>query len=252
MKGLSFAACFFAASIAQSQPAFDVASVKPTTERIFSGLQTNPNRLAVRGGTLAYLIQQAYGLLPLQIQKGPDWLSSARFDIEAKADGSYSRDELLQRLQSLLADRFKLSVHRETKELPVTLLTVGKNGTKFQPSGGHAAGEDREPIREQVTRDGISRLVITGRGVTLPSLANQLSNRLNQIMVDKTSLSGEFDFTAEVILDPQELRAPGVSERDAVTIIYTSFLQKLGLKLESQKAPVEVLVIDHAEKPDAN
>jgi len=235
---------------AQPQPSFDVASIKPITGRVVTELRINPGRLEARGATLAYLIEQAYGLPPLRISGGPAWLTSDRFNVDATAEGSHSRDELLKRLQTLLADRFKLRFHRETKELPAGVLTVGKNGTKLQPIGKREGSDPS--ISQKVIREGVRRIELTGHQVSLPFLANHLSRRLNLIVVDRTGLSGEFDFNVEVTPDPVEAGDPNVPEREVVARIFMDFIQKIGLKLESQKAPVEVVVVDQAEKPGEN
>lgn len=251
-----FAAPLMAASqVTGSQPAFDVASIKPTAERSPSGLRTDPGRLDARNLTVNDLIQQAYGVSALQLSGGPAWLSSLRFNVEARSQGSQSRDELLRMLQSLLADRFSLSLHREMRELTADVLVVAKSGPKLQPASDGQSMDARDPIiqlRSSPSSERAVRLEVTGRRVTLLYLANYLSSRMNRIVVDKTGLSGEFDFDAELAVDQTEAANPSVPERDIVTHLFADLAPKIGLKLESRKALVEILVIDRLEMPTAN
>jgi len=254
MKSFRFGGVLLAMALgplgAETPPSFDAASIKPITGRVVTEMRINPGRLVARGATLTYLIEQAYGLPPLRISGGPAWVASERFDIEATAEGSHSKDELLHRLQTLLADRFKLKFHRETKELPAAVLTVGKNGTKLQAS---VKQEGSDPsISQRIIREGVRRLEFTGQRVSLPFLANHLSRRLNLIVVDRSGLAGEFDFNVEITPDPVEAGDRNIPEREVVARIFMDFIQKIGLKLESQKVPVEITVLDQAEKPGEN
>jgi len=244
-------------SLARAQRAFEVASIKPVAPPIGigrSGFSTNPGRLEARALSLKELIQQAYGVAALQVSGGPDWIATTRFDIEGKSEGVHSRKELLEMLQTLLADRFKLSFHRETKELPAAVLTVGKDAPKLERTAELQRTESGDPaiaLRPQVA-SGITRLAFAGHRISLSYLANYISPRLDRVVVDRTGLSGEFDFNAEVVIDRNEAADPNVPEREIAARLYTDLVKALGLKLESQKAPVEVLVIDHAERPAEN
>ena len=235
--------------VAESRPTFDVASVKQSTSRFFAGVKTDPGRLTAAGASLNALIQQAYGLPDLRITGIP--IRFGEFDIEGRAEGSHTRSELLQMLQTLLADRFKLTLHRELKELPVGALVVGKSGPKLQP----VAANESDPnisLRPERYTETVGLVSITGRNVTLPFVANYLSDRFRRIVVDKTGLSGAFDFSVELAMDRNEVRDPSVSERDIVAQLHTDLVQKIGLRLDAQKALVEILVVDHVEKPDEN
>jgi uncharacterized protein (TIGR03435 family) len=259
LAAVGFAALFhplFAAfQVTASQPAFDIASIKSTTARSPSGLRTDPGMLVAQSLSVRDLIAQAHGVSALQITGGPEWLGTLRFNVEAKADGSHGRDELLRMMQTLLADRFRLSFRREMRELMADVLVVAKSGAKLQPANGGQSMEGRDPIIKLQSAPGSERVVrmdVTGQRVTLPYLANYLSSRMNRIVVDKTGLPGDFDFKAELTADQTDAADPSISERDIMKRLFADLVQKIGLKLESQKTLVEVLVIDHIEMPTVN
>ena len=225
-------------------PAFDVASVK-MSDAGTQGNQTqwDPGRLAVRGASLKQLLQWAYRVTPLQIAGGPGWLESKRFDIEAKADGSHTKDELFQMLQPLLADRFKLALHREAKEQSVYVLTTGKNRSKLQDA--QAGQPTFIDLRGIPLPDNGLTLEVIGQSVSMPYLVNYLTGRFARVVLDRTGLKGEFDFKVQVALDEQDLS----DKQAAVATAMSNAVPLLGLKLNSHKSPVEILVIDHAEEP---
>lgn len=232
------------------KPAFDVASVRPTAAQAFTGLKTDPGRLMASGASLSDLIRQAYGVSELQVSGAPTALG--RFDIEAKVEGSHTRRELLQMLQTLLADRFKLALHREIREMQVEVLEVVSRSA-LKP--GRVPPTESGPVittRTNRSAGTVNSVAVLGQNVTLPDVANFLSGRLGRIVVDKTGLTGAFDFSQEVAVDQNEIKDPNVSERDATAHLFADFVQRLGLKLESQKTPVEILMVDHAVKPDVD
>jgi uncharacterized protein (TIGR03435 family) len=146
--------------------------------------------------------------------------------------------------QQILADRFKLVAHHETRELPIYQLTIGKNGSKLKES----APDD--PASTKPSRKGImfgpGRGKVTATGGSLSMFITALSRQLGRIIVDKTGLTGRYDFTLEWTPDdaaPSDQSGPG---------IFTAIQEQLGLKLEPTKGPVDVIVIDHIEKPSAN
>ena len=229
--------------------AFDVASIRPSRPEAPPEMKTDPGRLAATGMSLSDLIQQAYGVPALAISGAP--LNLGRFDIEGRAAGRHTRGELLEMLKTLLADRFKLTLHRETREMPVEALVRGKSLPKLKPP----ATPDADPgVRLRVNRQGggVGSVSIVGTNVTLSSVANYLSGRFQKIVVDGTGLAGAFDFDVSAAIDSQRAADPGVPEREFVADLFKDFVQNLGLKLESQRAAVEILVVDHAEKPDEN
>jgi uncharacterized protein (TIGR03435 family) len=238
----------FGAALLQNgpeHPAFDVASVKPSSAPFSTGLKTGPERLTIAGASLSDLIQQAYGVSDQQIFGIPE--TFGRFDVEGKAEGSHTRNELLPMLQTLLADRFKLTLHRETRELPAVALVTTKGPWKAQP-----AANDYDPEISLRAGQSAGSVAIRGQNVTTKLLANYLSNRLRRVVVDQTGLAGSFDLNVEFAVDQTELTDRNVPERDAIAHLFTDFVDRLGLKLESRRVPVDVLVIDHLETPAAN
>jgi bla regulator protein BlaR1 len=216
-------------------PIYNTVSIKPTkpgsnTEM----LGTSSGNLSANGATLQMLIGLAYGVSDFQIVGGPNWLSSERYDVAAKA-GSSAAGELQgivgqRMIQALLEGRFKLAVHRETRQFPVYALTVAGSGPKIQES-----------------KAGIGLLIAKGqlisKGGQMGMLVDQLSRRLGRPVLDQTGLTGNYDFMLQWRSEDQDSDAPS---------IFTAVGEQLGLKLESQQLPVDVLAIDHAEKPAEN
>ena len=258
----SLAAVLFlaAAAVGQSQPAlpstFAVASIKPTAanDDSFAYRGLPGGELIATGVTLKLLIMEAYGVRAFQVSGGPGWSSTERWDIQAKPDGVQGRLSSAQHgvmVRALLEDRFQLKVHRETKEMPVYALVIGKNGVKLtanaDPSthGGRAA-------------PGAWNL----KNVTAADLAAQLSRQLSRTVIDRTGLSDRYDVKLEWTPErgeggPEALGLPpalNTAPPPASTgpSIFTALQEQLGLKLESTKGPVEIVVIDRAEKPSAN
>jgi uncharacterized protein (TIGR03435 family) len=276
-------------SRAQSQPqstvdskfVYEVASIKPNKpegDAVRTRMMITPDSLSATGGTLQMLIESAYGIQDHQISGAPDWLQSERFDIEAKMDSAVA-DEIRKldpdqrmaarqhMLQALLADRFKLTIHRETKELPVYALVVAKNGPKLQEAKPDATYPNGIKGPDGVGRAGMMRMgmgELTAQGVPLANLLGSLSRQLGRKVVDKTGLTGKYDFMLHWTPDesqgpmfkgtdggPQGSNAAAPPESSGPSI-FTAIQEQLGLKLESQKGPVEMIVIDHVEKPSQN
>jgi len=167
---------------------------------------------------------------------GPDWLNSEIYDIAATMPPSTSTDQVLPMLQSLLADRFQLKLHRETKEVPMYALVVGKTGLKIKEGEfGHSSTS-------------ASQGQLTAQKIPLSKLADFLSNQLGSPVTDMTGMKGFFDFTLEWAPDARPGEAGGASDSTPGASIFTAVQEQLGLKLESRKGPVEILVIDHVEK----
>jgi bla regulator protein BlaR1 len=233
----------------QPGPAFEVASVKPAEPSDKPGfLQSAPGRLNLSGVTVRMLIQQAWAISGYRIYGGPSWLDSTRYNITAKAAdgaGNLTLDQMRPMLQTLLTDRFRLALHREKRELPLYRLIVSKNGPKLKESAVSGAPQSRMATGQ-----------ITDEKAGMDTLASQLGQQLGRFVVNQTALKGDFDFHVEWTPDPGqnlggESETPPPAGADGPSI-FTALQQQLGLKLESAKGPVEVLVIDHAEKPDAN
>jgi len=186
--------------------------------------------------TLKLLIQVAFGLQDFQIVGGPDWLETARFDISATANADTSQPQLRAMMQHLLADRFKLATHTATREMPIYALRVsradGRLGDMLKPATADARGGFRAT--------GAS---LRSERTTLAGLARELSDYAGRPVVDQTGLSAEFALTITWAED-----ANGAADATAASI-FTAVREQLGVKLEATRGPVEVLVVDRAEKP---
>ncbi len=239
-------------AFAQSQrPAFEVASIKLSDradERL--GFHLLPGgRLSASNVPLDVLIAFAYDVPTSQISGGPGWVDTAHYDIEARAahaPAMQPEEELTaqyrQMVQSLLADRFKLSTHIQQKEGQIYTLSVAKGGPRLKESR-NAAG----------LRMGIAEF--DGRGTTMYQLAHGLSQRLGRPVIDATGLPGTYEFTLTFRPEGRggwvEPGDAGAENPDAPSI-FAALPEQLGLRLESGKGPVDTVSIDHVEKPDAN
>jgi len=230
---------------ASATQAFEAASVKraaPPNGPLQVRMGGGPGRIAYTNATLQACIQRAYQVKSYQVS-GPDWIGSERYTIEATAASAVSTEQLMSMLQALLADRFKLTLHRETRVLPGYVLVVAKSGAKL------TAVKDDEQVATQI--DTGANGAIAFAKASIEQLAGTLSRQLNMPVEDATGLKGVFNFS----LSYAEMRAapkPGEVDSDAPSL-FTAVQEQLGLKLEARKTPVEILVIDHAEKvPSGN
>jgi uncharacterized protein (TIGR03435 family) len=229
-------------SVSMAQPVFDAASIRSSQGGKGEGsrresIQANPGSINMRNVSLKSAIRWAYHVMDYQIN-GPDWLGFERFDIVAKAAGPAPESELRTMLQALLAERFKLALHKETKELPAFVLVVAKGGIKF-----HESKEDGEPAAEPDK----NRLTVSLKRVPASQFVEMLSSALRAPVINNTGLEGRYDATINVskyIPDGTSKDAPF----DPVAMIMTGLQEELGLKLESKKMPLDLLIIDHAEK----
>jgi uncharacterized protein (TIGR03435 family) len=237
-------------------PAYDVISIKPSHPDSYSSWwKTTADGISL-DTTLKYMIFSAYSILmDNQVSGMPAWASSAQFAVEAKMDADTAAElgklsdkdrkkQLQLMLQALLADRFKLRVHHETRELPVYALVVAKGGLKIKES----------PANEE-NGESVGRGQLTGQGMQIGSLAMSLSGIVGRLVVDKTGLTGKYD--AKLQWTPDDER--GITQTNGVTppadsrpSIFTALQEQLGLKLESSKEPVDTIVIDHLEMPTEN
>ena len=260
-------------------PKFEVVSIKPSHEGagLFRvGLQPS-GRFVAGNITVRFLLELAYGLKDAQILGAPHWIESESFNIEAKPDDAFidqklSRDERSHQIslmmQALLADRFKLALHHETKELPVYALMVAKGGPKLKespPAPPDADGaEPGPPPSGQLRRGGVQmrRGELIASAIPLDRLEDVLSRVTGRPVVNQTGLKGLYDFTLK--WTPEEGEgpmmggppgpppdAPPPPDANGPTI-FTALQEQLGLKLESQKAPMDTVVIDHVEQPSEN
>lgn len=227
-------------------PAFEVATIKPAAPSPDGHTHINyppGDNFSAINITLRELMQWAYEIPEKQILESPSWLSSARFDIQAKADSadqvntlSAAQDHDLKRrmVQALFADRLHLKVHQETRALPAYDLVIAKNGSKLQLSKSNGKSL------------GIGRSYFNGQGLTSAIIAEQLSLISGRIVVDKTDLPDRYDLKLQWTPDD----APATN--DSAPSFFTAIQEQLGLKLESVKEAVPVLVIDHVELPTAD
>jgi uncharacterized protein (TIGR03435 family) len=218
---------------------FEVASVKiDKSLNSFSGMNYGPGHLMLTNSTLAGLVTWAYGVKDYQILAAPPWFRSDRYDVNAKAHGAPDLAHLKLLLQALLAERFNLTLHKETRQLPIFTLNVGERGIRMKRS---PASTDAPQI---TGRFNATHKELTGHGATVTGLIQTLRLSLDRPLVDKTGLKGNYDFKLE--WNPDDTDPSGIS-------LVTAIKEQLGLKLESAKGPVEVLMIDRAERiPTAN
>jgi uncharacterized protein (TIGR03435 family) len=234
---------------------FDIVSVKPSAPDehnsfMFQSLPGGAIRMV--GVPLRMMIMEAYEVKAFQISGGPDWIRTGRWDVLAKAEGFQGRiprDQENQMVQSMMADRFQLRVHDETKEESVYALVVDKNGSKMTPHAG-----DERQFRTQY-----GSLNVKKGGMA--SLADWLSRGLGRVVIDKTDLKGEYDYALEWAPDPGEggpesiglpPEAPAPHPETNGPDIFTAVREQLGLRLLPQKGPVRIIVIDAAARPSEN
>jgi uncharacterized protein (TIGR03435 family) len=244
-------ACLFLAQrilFAQAQPApvtFDVASVR-TSQLMRAGgegsrrqrVESSPGSLIMANVTLTTAMKWAYRVQDYQIS-GPGWIGEDRYDISAKAGSAAPEDQVRLMLQALLADRFKLAFHRQQKEMSAYVVLIGKNGHKMKESENEGAFSAKPNGKMGVS-------VLHG---DLDELAGMMSQPLQAPVINMTGLKGHYDFTVDMApyLTQEVISKPsGLS--DIIPIAITALQEQLGLKLESRKVPVEMLVVDHAEK----
>jgi uncharacterized protein (TIGR03435 family) len=241
-----FFVCVSLGAIAQNaRLEFEVASLKPNKSgsgSAISGLLQG-DRFSSTNVTLSQMVRTAYGVQEFQIAGQPGWFDSERFDIEAKIGPDAKPGDWQLMFQSLLADRFKLVLHRELKEVSAFALVVAKSGSKLKLADPNKCS--------QATACGFraSRSEIIGTKVTMDDLARRLSRSLGRMVIDKTDLKGNFDLTLQWTPEQNVPLGPGAT---ASPEIFAAIQDQLGLRLESTRAPVETLVIDHAERPSEN
>jgi uncharacterized protein (TIGR03435 family) len=270
-------------------PAFEyeVASVK--LNRSGGGnvsSRSSDDGLTITNFPLSRLIQQAFGVPDYQISGAPAWANSESYDINAKMEGSVADalkklspdDRRLARqhmLQAILADRFKLAFHRDTKELPVYWLAIAKNGPKLHEAKPGDTYPNGVPIPVgrssgaglMMMSGGAGSQTVTGQAVPISNLARSLSGSLGRPVLDKTGLTGAYDFTLTYEPDPSQLQGlaggapsaaslngqpPLLPDAPGAASLLTAVQEQLGLKLESGKGPVEIIVIDRIERAVGN
>jgi uncharacterized protein (TIGR03435 family) len=252
-------------------PAFEVASIKPRAGEPGGNSSSSPDRFNDSDATLAALIRYAFDVEDFQVIGGPDWVRSRRFDVSAKAPGERSENEIRLMLRRLLAERFKLATHDETRRLPMYALVKsredGRLGDGLRPSnvdclsilwrgGGVPPRAAGEPLPTCLWRVGITPTVATMLvdGAPIPQFAKLLQRLVNRVVVDRTGLSGFFDIRLEFSAEQLPMRIPlppdaaAPPSRDGLSL-FTALQEQLGLELDAQDGPVPVIVIDRAELP---
>jgi uncharacterized protein (TIGR03435 family) len=239
---------------ADANPVFEVATIRPTkpdTDGKF--FRVNGRRFSTLNTSLTELITFAYGLQSKQIVNAPDWMQSAKWDLDAQPDGEGQPNDKQWKtmLQKLLVERFKLTSHHEKKELSVYALVVGKNGPKLTKSEGDPSGLPGLFFR------GLGDL--PARNANMGDFAGVLQGAvLDRPVLDQTGLKGRFDFVLKWTPDETQFTSFGIKipppsdPASAPPGLFNAIQEQLGLKLDSTKAPVDVLVIDHVEKPSDN
>ena len=234
--------------------AFEVATIKPVESgaKAFRYItMQGTNRFVEKDYTLKLLIAAAYNLNPHVISGGPDWLDSDHYDINALTPGDVrpTRDEQMGMLRKLLAERFQLSFHREPREFSIYVLEVGKGGPKLKES----AKPDEAPALINVVYP--QSIKLPARNVSMGDFASMLQRAvLDRPVVDRTGLTGKYDFDLEWAPDESQFDG-GVASVAAdanAAPLFTAIQRQLGLKLVATKGPVDALVVDKAERPSAN
>jgi uncharacterized protein (TIGR03435 family) len=256
MKNL-LAGLILTAGLVSGQSGFDVVSIKPSDPLAMNmHIGIGPSGSFEAGGVnLMSLIAQAYDVRGFQIVGGTGWMNDDKYTIVTKDEAKnptgaelsamndtqrqQAQDRLMAKVRAMLADRFQLKTHRETKEMPVYDLTVAKGGVKMQ-----VAPEDgNNDVGLNSSRTNEAKTGVTAKRLPMEILTRFLSNQVGRTVVDRTGLTAHYNFKLVYTADMGDTTGPS---------IFTALQEQLGLKLESGKGPVEVVVIDRAEKPSEN
>ena len=247
MKFAWIAIGFVSAAVGQTPPpAFEAASVKASNETQWQD-KTNPGLMVEHGATLRNLITLAFGVKDDQVSGGPKWMDSDRYDIDAKAAGPAKDPELFRMLQTLLADRFHLEIHRETKPFPGYALLVSRGGIRAK-----AAADPVHPESQSHNGSLVAKAIPMGR------FAQWLSRRISAPVVDATGLSAPFDFTLQWDSTTDRAGLPNTLENAPTAAdpraqpLYIAIQEQLGLRLEPRNVPMEMIEVARAEKPTLN
>jgi uncharacterized protein (TIGR03435 family) len=246
------------------RPEFAVGSVRPSNSEGRTEVGNSNGRGYGKNATLKRMMATAYQVPVFQISGGPKWADSDRFDIEAKAeDPKTGYIQLRLMMQSLLEDRFRLKLHRETRESSVYLLVATKSGPKMTPSADQTTPDatvSPSSPTEGPTRGGvlIGRGLLMTNATTMAVLAKMLTSELGRPVLDQTNLKSRFDlrlrWTPDALSDaasPDGTDDPYASGTD-LPGLFTALREQLGIEVKSARGPVEFLVIDSAEKPSPN
>ena len=239
---------------ANASPTFEVATIKPSRpDEQAKGFLVQGRRFKTINTSLSEILSFAYGLHARQITGAPAWVETDKFDIDAQPDGegAPSDRQWKSMLQKLIAERFKLTFHREKKELSVYVLSVTKTGQKMTKSEGDPNGLPGLFFR--------ALGALNVRNANMADFAGLMQNAvLDRPVVDQTGLTGRWDFTLNWTPDDSQFGGmgakipPSTDSANAPPALYTAIQEQIGLKLDATRAPVDVLVIDHVEKPSEN
>jgi uncharacterized protein (TIGR03435 family) len=241
---------------ADANPAFEVATIRPSDPARKEQIITlRGAEVITTNVTVHDLINLAYWLHPKQLSGGPAWTESDKYDVAGKPDapGQPNVDQMKMMLQKLLADRFQLKFHFEKRDLSAYAVRIAKSGAKIIRSQDDPKGLPGWNFGRTA-----SGTTLTFRNSPMSQITAILQNFLDQPVVDQSGLSERYDFTVTFTLDAAQgarlggLPPPAADNPDAAPDVFAAFQQQLGLKLESTKAPVDVMVIDKVEKPSEN
>ncbi|MDR3699324.1 MAG: TIGR03435 family protein [Candidatus Sulfopaludibacter sp.] len=223
-----------------ARPAYEAASVKPNNSGSGSSSSNgSKGQIVFTNVSLKRLIERAYDVKPFQVTS-PDWVENLRFDIAAKYPPDTKPEERSLMLRSLLEDRFKLAVHHDSKEMPGFALVVAKGGFKLkpvEPAGGSSAKDYGGRVR-----------TLTAKQTSIAAVADLLARILGETVVDKTGIDGVYDFEFKWTADDMDGSTSSTSNGDPAPSLFTAIQETLGLRLQAQKVPVEIIVVDHVER----
>lgn len=241
---------------ANANPSFEVATIKPSKPgRPGKAFLVRGRRFSTLNTTLDNMLTFAYGIQQKQIVGGPDWMKTDKYDVlaEPAGEGQPNDHQWKIMVQKLLANRFQLKFHKEKQELSVYAITVGKHGPKLAKSQGDPNG------LPGLFFSGIQPAVLNVRNANMADFAGVMQSAvLDRPVVDQTGLAGKYDFTLKWTSDESQFGGMGVrvpppaNNGDAPPGLFTAIEEQLGLRLKPTRAPAEVLVIDHVEKPSPN
>jgi len=256
--------------LALQSPGFEVASVKPAPSRSVRASMrggpgtVDPEQISFTSVTLMNVLLRAYDVKIYQVS-GPDWLSSERYDIAAKIPPGTTKEQFNMMLQSLVAERFHLVLHHATKEFQGYELAAGKNGPKLKESEGSGADRQEPAAPPKTDSDGFPQLdgpglvmmeglkgravvsFVTAKSQPVSAFVEMLSREFRMPILDRTGLDGKFDFRLEFAPQAPGALAPDTTGEAGPNLL-TAVQQQLGLRLNSRKIPLDVLVIDRADK----
>jgi len=236
-----------------ANPSFEVATIKPARpEDRRYGITFRGRDVVTFGTTLMNLVTFAYGVHPKQVEGLPEWATTDKYEITARPEGTgIPNDRQLKLLfQKLLAERFKLALHRDKKEQSVYALTAARAGSKMTPSAGDPNG------LPGLAFQGLGKLVVVN--ATMADFAGLFQTSvLDRPVVDQTGITGRYDFTLNWTPDESQFRGMGLTippppDNATLPSLFTAIQEQVGLRLESTRAPADVLVVDKAEKPTEN